>query len=148
MTKHVRKQIRDRITEALINLPTTEDRVFSGRVYPLQSQKTPGLLIYTLREDSAREDSPTDSMRDLGVIVEGVRFIDNDLEDELDNIALQVEKAVDALGTMDGLVKIYAGIQSTEVKFTGEDTKKPCGAITMEFLYTYRTRSGAPETAI
>ena len=147
MSDHVRKQIRNAAKGALQGLGTTGDRVFVSRVYPLLSAKLPGLLLFTPAEDSAREDSPTDSMRDVTLQVHGVVRISENLEDELDDIALEVEQALDALGTAD-LAKIYHGIQGTVSTLEGGDVEKPHGAIAMEFLYTYRTVSGAPDVAV
>ncbi len=148
MAEHVRTQIRKAVIEALQGRGTTEDRVFNSRSYPLSSEQLPGLCVYTLIEDSARDNSPTDSMRDLGLMVQGYAAQSENIEDELDGIALEVEKTLDELGLVEGLAKIYAGIQGTAITIVTEDTNKPHGAIAMEFLYTYRTRSGAPDVAI
>ena len=148
MAKHVRKQIRDRITDALVDIGMFNGNVFQSRVYPLQPENLPGLLIYTLQEDSAREESPTDSMRDLAIVVQGVAAETSDLDDVLDQIALEVEKTIDGLGELDGLAKNYLGIQSTLFTYVGDDVKIPHGAIAMECVYTYRTASGSPDVAI
>jgi len=147
MSDHVRKQIRNAAKGALQGLGTTGDRVFVSRVYPLDTAQLPGLLIFTPAEDSGREDSPTDLMRDLTLQVHGIVRISGSLEDELDDIALEVEQALDGLG-LAGLAKIYHGIQGTVSTLAGEDVDKPHGAIAMEFLYTYRTVSGAPDVAV
>ncbi len=148
MADHVRKQIRRKVVDALQGLPLTEDRVYQSRLYPLQQGNLPGLLVFTLTEESAREESPTDSMRDLALIVQGVAALNDELDDVLDDIALQVETAIDNAGLLNGLAKIYGGIQSTVITLEAEDVAKQHGAIAMEFLYTYRTRSGQPDVAI
>ena len=146
MSDHVRKQIRKAVVTELTGLATTGDRVFESRVYPLDGAKLPGLLVYTTTEDSGREESPTESMRDMVLNVIGVVRISELIEDELDDIALEVEIALDALGEAD-LAKIYHGIQGTASTLEGDDADKPHGAIAMEFLYTYRTAAGAPDVA-
>ena len=146
MSDHVRKQIRKAAVAALQGLGTTGNRVYESRVYPLDRAKMPGLLVYTTTEDSAREDSPNESMRDVILLVYGVARISDKLEDELDDIALEVEIALDELG-LAGLAKIYHGIQGTVVTMEADDADKPHGAIAMEFLYTYRTAAGAPDVA-
>lgn len=145
MAKHVRQQIRKAAIAALQGLATTGDRVFESRVYPLSKAKLPGLCIYTPTESSGREESPTESMRDVNLMVHGLVAITERLEDELDDIALEVEKALDELGEINGLAKIYHGIQGTVTTMSGEDDSQPHGAIELEFLYTYRTRSGSPD---
>ena len=145
MAKHVRQQIRKAAIAALQELATTGSRVFESRVYPLSQAKLPGLCIYTPTESSGREDSPTESMRDVTLMVHGLVAISDKLEDEMDDIALEVEMALDELGDVNGLTKIYHGIQGTVTTMSGEEDAKPHGAIDLEFLYTYRTRSGSPD---
>lgn len=151
MSEHIRKQIRNAAKQALQGLGTTGDRVFVSRVYPLAAAKLPGLLIFTPAEDSGHEDSgmgaALESMRDLTLQVHGVVRISENLEDELDDIAFEVEQALDALG-LAGLAKIYHGIQGTVSTLAGDDVDQPHGAIAMEFLYTYRTAAGAPDVAV
>lgn len=147
MADHVRKQIRKAAIAALQNLATTGSRVFESRVYPLAKAKLPGLCIYTPAEASGREESPTESMRDLTLMVHGLAAISDKLEDELDGIALEVEIALDNEGELAGLAKIYHGIQTTVTVLEGDDVDQPYGAIDLEFLYTYRTRAGTPDIA-
>lgn len=147
MSDHVRKQIRKAAVAVLNNLATTGGRVYESRVYPLTRAKLPGLLVYTTVEDSGREESPTESMRDVTMLVEGVVSISDKVEDELDDIALEVEKALDGLGDM-GFCKIYHGIQGTVSTLDDDESEKPHGAIAMEFLYTYRTAAGSPDVAV
>lgn len=148
MTEHVRKQIRKAAIGALMDLGTTEGRVFESRVYPLAKADLPGLLVYTPNEDSAREDSPTESMRDLTLFVTGIVRISESIEDELDDVAAEVEVALDTLALADGLAKIYHGIQGTASTLAGDDLDQPHGAIAMEFLYTYRTSTGQPDVPV
>lgn len=147
MAKHVRTQIRKAAVQVLMGLGTTGDRVYESRIYPLAKAKMPGLCVYTVVEDSAREDSPTDSMRDVTLEVVGYAAISSNMEDELDDIALEVEIALDGLG-LAGLAKIYHGIQGTTTALSDEEAAKPHGAIRLEFLYTYRTASGSPDVAV
>jgi len=146
MSDHIRKQIRKAAVASLTGLATTGSRVFESRIYPLDRAKLPGLLVYTTTEDSGREDSPIELMRDVVLLVVGVVRISENVEDELDDVAMEVEIALDALG-LAGLAKIYHGIQGTVSTLEGDDADKPHGAIAMEFLYTYRTATGAPDVA-
>ncbi len=144
MADHLRKQIRKAAIVGLQGLATTGSRIFESRVYPLDRAKLPGLLVYTPAETSGREDSPDESMRDVTLMVHGLVAVTDKLEDELDDIALEVEIALDGLAELAGLAKIYHGIQGTLTTLAGEDVDKPHGAIELEFLYTYRTRTGEP----
>ena len=147
MAKHIRQQIRKNVIAGLQDLATTGNRVYEGRVYPLGKAGLPGLCVYTPTESSGREDSPTESMRDVTVMVHGLVAITDRIEDELDDIALEVEIALDGLADFEELAKIYHGIQGTVTVLSGEEAEEPHGAIDMEFLYTYRTRAGSPDVA-
>lgn len=151
MAKHVRQQIRKAALAELQGLATTGDRVFEGRVYPLAKAQLPGLCVYTPAEGSAHDDSsmgaPLETMRDVTLMVHGLVAISDRIEDELDDIALEVEIALDALALVGNLAKIYHGIQGTVTTLSGEDADQPHGAIELEFLYTYRTRAGTPDIA-
>lgn len=150
MAEHVRSQIRNRVVDALAaNVDQVDGRIYQSRLYPISDEDLPGLLVYTLSEQSEREDSPTDSMRDLSLVVQGITSLSPDLDNELDALALEVETAIDQLGTIDGLAKIYGGIQSTEVSYVNaSEGDKPYAAIALEFQYTYRTRAGSPGVAV
>lgn len=147
MADHVRKQIRKAAIAGLQGLATTGSRVYESRVYPLAAAQLPGLCVFTPTEDSGREDSPNESMRDMILMVHGLVAISDKLEDELDDIALEVEIALDGLAEMGGLAKIYHGIQGTVTTLAGEEIEKPHGAIDLEFLYTYRTRTESPDVS-
>ena len=61
---HVRRQIREAVRTKLTGLPSTNDRVFLSRVYPVADEEMPALLIYMgLNEDivrliSAKKEEP------------------------------------------------------------------------------------------
>lgn len=151
MSEHVRKQIRNAVKEALQGLGSTGDRVFISRVYPLTQAKLPGILIFTPAEDSGREDTAMgvvpEILRVITLQVHGIVAITGNLEDEMDDIALEVEAALDNLGDAD-IAKNYHGIQGTITTLSGEEAEKPHGAIAMEFLYTVHTASGAPDVPL
>ena len=48
---HVRKLLRDNLTTALTGLTTTGSNVYQSRVYPIASNKLPGLLVYSKEEE-------------------------------------------------------------------------------------------------
>ena len=49
---HYRQQIRERVATTLTGLATTGSNVFQSRVYPLENNKLPCLLVYTTEEAS------------------------------------------------------------------------------------------------
>ncbi len=52
MADHVRQQIRERIATTITGLSTTGSNVFQSRVYPLDVDSLPALLVYTISESS------------------------------------------------------------------------------------------------
>ena len=134
---HLRKQIRDNIVTVLTNLTTTGARVFASRVYPLASDKMPGLCIYTGSEtiENATIHSPRTQMRTMEVMVEAYAIATSALDDTLDQICLEVEEKLALDVTRGGKAKDTKVIQ-IETEFAG-DGEKPAGIarITVEVLY-------------
>ncbi len=134
---HKRKQIRDQIKTVLTGLTTTGANVFASRVYPLKASQLPGLLIYTVEEESEPGGSRAID-RMLTLAVEGhVKAIGGAIDDTLDLIAEEVEAAIDADRSLNDLA-VYAYIASTEIEFDAE-SEKPVGIIIMKFAINYRT---------
>ena len=148
MTTHVRQQIRDRIASNVTGLSTTGDRVYKSRVWPLNADTMPALLVY-----STSEDSVTDIMgrslvmnRELSVVVEGyVRNI-TVYDDKVDTIAKEVEIAMAADQTLNNLAKI-SYLSGTEISYSGEGDQ-PIAVVSMTYLVQYRTAVDSPDVAL
>lgn len=102
---HVRRQIRERVGTTLTGLATTAARVYQTRTVSLPDSLLPALCIYTLSEASASEhgDTPRSQMRELRLAIEGYARATADLDDTLDQIAVEVEEAMAADRTLNGL---------------------------------------------
>jgi hypothetical protein len=102
---HGRQQIRAALVAQLTGLAATGARVFAGRVEPLAVSECPGLNV-RVSSETTREDLLTlldnDAPREVQILVEG--YISAGGEDALDQIALEVETALEADPTIDGLV--------------------------------------------
>jgi len=145
MTSHVRAQIRAAAVQALMGLPTTADRVYSGRTRPLAQGHRPSLLIYAIEE---RSDTHAGSklLRELTLAIEG-RVVMADVPDDiLDSIALEVEPAL--------IRRPLLGGRALEVTLTATriTTEAPgenhVGEIRMEFRVQYRTDESDPSVAV
>lgn len=132
---HARQQIRDQAKTTLTGLSTTGTNVFKFRVYPMAAASLPGLIIYTKEEESER--SGDGLIRVLSLAVEGYAQATADVEDTLDDMAEEVEAAIDADPHLNGLAK-DAILLSTEFDLTGEG-KKQVGVITLIFNILYKT---------
>lgn len=148
MTTHVREQIRDRIASNVTSLSTTGDRVYKSRVWPLNADTMPALLVYSTSEDSATDImGPSLVMnRELSVVVEGyVRNI-TVYDDKVDTIAKEVEIAMAADQTLNNLAKI-SYLSGTEISYSGEGDQ-PIAVVSMTYLVQYRTAVDSPDVAL
>lgn len=145
---HLRKQIRDNIVSVLTSLPTTGTRVFASRVYPLASDKMPGLCIYTNSEtiENATVTLPRTQMRTLEVMVEAYAIATSALDDSLDQICLEVEEKLALDVTRGGKAK-DTKITQIETEFAG-DGEKPAGIARMTVQVLYAAKENDLEVAV
>lgn len=138
---------------ALTGLATTDDRVYSGRSRPKEKDAEPYLLVYCTEERSAIDAMGSDPIveRGLTLAVEGRCVAQDDegaqdVEERLDQIALEVEPAITADASLGGLTR--------EVTLTGTRIavqapgERHAGEVRMEFRVLYRTREQTPGTAV
>lgn len=144
---HVRQQIRDRVATTLTGLPTTGASVYKMRRYALDDSKLPALCIYTTEEQSRLITVGSRTLdRRVTVMVDAVAVgASTSLHDTLDTICTEVEEALAADFTLNGLAKstILAGTE-TEINIDGE---KALGTASMSFAVQYITSIGDVETA-
>lgn len=144
---HIRKLIRDNIETALTGLSTTDGRVYKTRVYPIAENRLPGLAIYT-REESieyATITKPRTQMRSLVVSVEIYVKGQADYDDELDQIASEIEVALYSDPTRGGYAKDTM-VTSFDCDFSG-DGDQPVARATMQISVDYVTLENNPEAA-
>ncbi|MCQ4160864.1 hypothetical protein NON00_13095 [Roseomonas sp. GC11] len=95
MDLHIRRRIRDVAVEALIGLPTTGDRVRASRTSA--PDELPALQVWC-PSDTVERVSNRDSKRTVDVAVLGWSDGEDEaLEDTLDAMALEVERALTAV---------------------------------------------------
>ena len=102
---HVRQQIRDRLVTVLTGLTTTGANVFRSRIFPLEATKLPALCIFTKSEEVEFDvmGLPRSVGRVLDVGVEAYVSGVSDYDNTLDTIAVEVEEAIAADVTPNGL---------------------------------------------
>jgi len=148
MADHVRRQIREAIGVTLTGLSTTGARVFQSRVYPLETASLPGLLIYSRDETSLplTIHEPRMLQRGLRLEIVGVAEATSNLDDELDQIAKEVEIALAMpVANLVGLAKSIV-LASTAINMQGT-SQKPTGSITLLYDVDYFTFENAPDVA-
>ena len=148
MAGHVRQQIRERIATTITGLSTTGSNVFQSRVYPLDVDSLPALLVYTISESSDVDVMGTTlgMNRILNVGIEAYVKATVDFDDIVDDICKEVESALGADRTLNNLAK-FQYLSATEIQFNGEGDK-PVGVVTMNYAVQYRTTTTAPDIAI
>lgn len=148
MANHVRQQIREKIGTTLTGLTTTGSNVYQSRVYPLENINLPALVIYTKSETSEPIVIGTNRVmsRELSVIVEGYVKATSNFDDTIDTISKEVEQAIAADRTLDGLAK-DCYLESTEIEYTGEG-EKPLGYVSLTFLTNYYVQETNPDIAV
>lgn len=144
---HARKQIRDAVEVILTGLPSTGTRVYPGRAAPLvQDQGPPALAFYTYPDEIDRDESELDCvvMHRLTLEVQGYKSGGSD--DDLDQIAVEVEGALFADPTLGGLAQwVYLGTQDVGRDESGARLE---GVIVMQFEIGYQTQEGEPENIL
>jgi len=141
---HVRTQIRNQVIAALAGLPTTGNRVYPGRSLPLDPDRVggPGLLVYCGNEEveAVTLHAPAIEEHALLLHLRGVAKASANLEDVLDQIALEVQRAMaQALPDM-ALIALQVGEDDT--------LEKPCGLITLTYRMKYHVHADAPDVLL
>ncbi len=145
---HMRKQIRDAVITLCTGLSTTGTKIFNHRVYPLGSNKLPGLCVYSQDENTIYQSisPPRSVMRTLNVVVESYVKSTTGYDDTIDQIALEVEKAITADVTLGGLAKDTKILGFTS-EVSGDGEQPACVGI-MQVQVTYCVAENDPEASV
>lgn len=147
---HERKDIRDAVKAALIGAVTVGPvttyatsaglRVFTSQVAPVRSSDLPAVLIYNAEESvdpASLNRSPRELKRTLIVSIEALVKTSEDLDDDLDAAALEIETAMDADIYLDGAA-VSSILTGTDfgTRVNGQLTM---GAVILTYSVVYRT---------
>ena len=148
MANHIRQQIRERAGTVLTGLTTTGSNVFETRIYPLENTNLPALVIYTKNETSEPIVISTNRLmsRELELIVEVYVKQTSNFDDQVDKICKEVEVAISADTTLNGLAK-DCFLQSTEIEYNTEG-EQPLSYAVLTFLTNYYVQENAPDVAV
>ena len=145
---HARTQIRHAFQVALSGLPAVGANVFVSRALSLEQTSLPAILIYTQDEQSAAEamGSNRPLMRGLQVIVDIVLQASAGFDDLVDNIAVDVEKAIHNNQPLMALLKELQ-LASTKMSVDGHE-EQLTASLRLVYEVQYWTREADPETII
>ena len=148
MANHIRQQIRERAGTVLTGLTTTGSNVFETRIYPLENTNLPALVIYTKNETSEPLVISTNRLmsRELELIVEIYVKQTSNFDDQVDKICKEVEVAISADTTLNGLAK-DCFLQSTEIEYNTEG-EQPLSYAVLTFLTNYYVLETATDVTV
>ncbi len=145
----IRSQIRAAVITKLTGLPTTGANVFQTRVWPVNDTELPCLLVTTdadvvnsYSEGSVVGNTPRDVNRTMHLTVQAV-VRGAVIDDPLDQICLEVEKALAADRFLGGL-SVNVTLADTRIQFKG-DGEKPTGEASMSYQIEYWVLDTTPD---
>lgn len=142
---HARGKIRRAVAHLVTGLQTTADRVFASRVYPIDSGLLPSLSVYATAERVARAtiNDPPLYQRVVEIVIEGHVEIEEELDDRLDQIALEVETAMSNPIVVDGQI-VAAQLTGTTLEFSADGAVQ-IGMVSLSYLASYGTLENTPD---
>ena len=148
MSTHVRQQIREAVATLCTGLTTTGTRVFQSRIYPLNEDLQPTLIIYSQDESSTFETLGSVRLleRNLNLIIEGFCEGSSNIDDTLDTIAKEVETVLAGNRTLSGKCRDLF-LSNTRINFDGTGNKST-GSISLQYDIIYYVNENEPQTAI
>jgi hypothetical protein len=148
MADHVKTQLRAAVVTLLTGLSLTGLRVFKGRVYPVEDEELPCLLIATPNEENEylTMGYPRRVRNRITLSINALAKMNDDLDDLLDSIVKEVRIAIANDPTIGGLAK-DAIIVGTDTGIHG-DGERPRGMAAMLFSVDIHTKEDAPDIAI
>ena len=154
MTDHVKTQIRDEVARLLTGLATTGNRVYPGRVWPLERGHKPALLIYTDNSETevVSQSPPRTMSTTLELQVQASALArEEDIDALLDTIEAEVAAKLGAASNdpaepLKGLIKDL--ILSTAEKGLEAEAETPVGALRLTFLVEFSWKENDPTVAV
>jgi hypothetical protein len=134
---HIRKLIRDNIKTTLTGLTTTGANCFASRVYPIESARLPGIIIYTESEANnyVTIGLPRTQRRTLRVSVEVYVNGVSNYDATLDLICAEIEDALYTDLTRGGYAEDTKVI-NFDSQFSGDGNQPVAiGVLTVEVEY-------------
>jgi hypothetical protein len=139
---HQRQVIREAAQAALVAANTAAGtRVTETRLGPQRATELPAISVYTLSEEvdpASAQSAPRELKRELQLAVEGWVRATGNVDDALDALALEIERAMHADPTLGGACSDSV-LASTEVGIK-MDGDRPMGAVHIVYVvrfYTY-----------
>ncbi len=148
---HQRQIIRGAVQAILLAKTAAGAQVFKTRMVPYRKLELPAIAIYALQEPvdpESKNAAPRELTRNLQLVVEAAVKADEGVDDALDAIALEIERAMHADPTLGGAAS-DALLSNTELTVVEESQgrmlEQPLGIATLTYAVRYYTY--APDAA-
>lgn len=144
----IRKALVDRLKTKVDDIYPTdaEEKIYGSRSKPLFDQSLPAILVYTRSENIIEERFSSDgygtTKRELEIALEAVILGNEQIDDDLDNMAKQIEDAFDGWEMPTRKADILK-LKSTEIDIS-IDGGKVYGAARLTYQITYYTANKQP----
>ncbi len=147
MAEHVSEQVVEAAKAALIGLATTGANVFDSRVYPVQDNELPCLLIDQGNETSEIESMGFDRItgRTMELLVVAKVKQNTSYRTLINTIRKEVEVRLAANQGIGGAK--YVQPKSCEIELAGEG-EKPVASATLTFEVPYYTALSTPDVPL
>lgn len=148
MPTHARTQIRERVTTLLNGNTSAGNKVYESRIYPIDNNNLPAILIYTKQEqiNEYSISKPRTQFRELNLVIEIYLKSENDIDSQVDSICLEIEKIISNDSTLNGLAKDVV-LTNTDINFSDEG-EKPIVMANLNYNVTYTVKEHQPETIV
>jgi hypothetical protein len=147
----IRKALVDRLKTKIddVYLTNAEEKIYGSRSKPLFDQFLPAILVYARSENIIEERFTSDgygaTKRELEIALEAVILGNEQIDDDLDNIAKQIEDAFDGWEMPTRKADILK-LKSTEIDVSIEGSKI-YGAVRITYGITYYTANKQPDNS-
>lgn len=139
---HPRTQIRKLFVQQLTDATAAEERVYSGRLMPIEEPELPAIVVHTREDEEILERSVSGwngyEQRRCIVSVVCIAQSFDDIDEDLDTMADQVEAAVQSW-IIPGFESAEIGPHKTSSDPPEFDGSLTTGATTLRFPVTYYT---------
>jgi hypothetical protein len=147
---HARQSIRYAIAELMRATATAGANVYPSRLFSLDEAELPSISVYTTDESNQETVTkvtlarPPLIQRELPVIIEAHAVMDEAIDDTLDGLALEIERAMSE-PVMVGQTQLSTRLVSTQTTFSG-DGNLQVGVIRLIYSVAYSTRENTPDS--
>ncbi len=144
MAKHERQILREAVVARLTNATAAQHRVEAMRFVSYRGLELPAIGVYISEEpiDTSSSTAPRKLTRTPQLAIEGVvRYAYDKVENDLDALALEIEKAIDPDPTFGTLCDAILSSTSLDVLIDGDTM---VGVVRLTYAVTYETDAPRP----